>query len=79
MMRLGAKSRRFLDIVSLLGTDILKSLAHPNIDKAEQLLDWEPTIDFGTGMNPSPSNYAATRSMVDWYLESKDWVSELKI
>jgi phenylacetic acid degradation operon negative regulatory protein len=28
-MRLGAKSRRFLDIVSLLGTDILKSLAHP--------------------------------------------------
>ena len=64
-MRLGAKARRFLDIISLLGTDILKSLAHPNTDKAKRLLDWKPTIDFETGMNSSPSNYAETRSMVD--------------
>lgn len=42
---------------------------HANIDKAKQLLDWEPTIDFETGM----------KSMVDWYLENKEWVSKLKI
>lgn len=40
-----------------------------NIDKAKRLLDWEPTIDFETGM----------KDMVNWYLENKDWVKELKI
>lgn len=40
-----------------------------NIDKAKKLLDWEPLIDFETGMAKT----------VDWYLENKEWVGKLKI
>lgn len=40
-----------------------------NIDKAKQLLDWEPYVDFETGMQKT----------VDWYLENREWVSKLEI
>lgn len=40
-----------------------------NIDKAKRLLDWEPDINFESGMAKT----------VEWYLENRDWVSKLKI
>jgi len=40
-----------------------------NIDKAKKILDWEPRINFETGMEKT----------VAWYLENKEWVSELEI
>lgn len=40
-----------------------------DIDKAKQLLDWEPTVDFETGME----------RLVNWYLENKELVAKLKV
>lgn len=40
-----------------------------NIDKAKELLGWQPEIDFETGM----------KKMVEWYLENKGLVSKLEI
>ncbi|EDY82869.1 NAD dependent epimerase/dehydratase family [Verrucomicrobiia bacterium DG1235] len=40
-----------------------------NIDKAKKLLDWEPQIDFETGMQKT----------VEWYLENKNWISKLDV
>ncbi len=35
--------------------------------------------NLGGVMAKAQSNYAATRSMVNWYLENNDWVKELNI
>ncbi|MDQ8205633.1 GDP-mannose 4,6-dehydratase [Pelagicoccus sp. SDUM812003] len=40
-----------------------------NIEKAKELLNWSPEIDFDTGMQRT----------VDWYLENKEWVCDLRI
>lgn len=39
-----------------------------NIDKAKRLLDWQPEVDFDSGMQRT----------VDWYLANKDWISDLE-
>ena len=38
-----------------------------DISKAKDLLDWEPQVDFESGM----------RQTVDWYLENRDWLARL--
>ena len=38
-----------------------------NIEKAKQLLDWEPTIDFETGL----------QNTVAWYRDNKAWLSQI--
>lgn len=38
-----------------------------NIDKAKELLDWEPQIDFDTGMSRT----------VNWYRANKSWLSDI--
>lgn len=38
-----------------------------DISKAKELFDWEPQVDFETGM----------RQTVDWYLENRDWLVKL--
>ena len=40
-----------------------------NIDKAKRLLDWQPNIGFDSGM----------KDTVNWHLENRNFVSELKI
>ncbi|HCR37272.1 MAG TPA: nucleotide sugar epimerase, partial [Opitutae bacterium] len=40
-----------------------------NIDKAKQLLGWEPTIGFQTGVERS----------VQWYIDNRDWLRSIKL
>lgn len=40
-----------------------------NIDKAKELLDWEPEIGFEDGLE----------SLVAWYRENENWVKDLKL
>ncbi len=40
-----------------------------DIRKARRLLDWEPEIEVEEGL----------RKTIDWYLESKDWIRDIKV
>ena len=47
--------------------DIMETWA--NIDKAKNLLDWQPTVSLDEGL---------TRTL-DWYLANKDWLKDIKL
>jgi UDP-glucuronate 4-epimerase len=40
-----------------------------DISKAKDLLDWQPSLALDIGL----------KNTVDWYLEKKDWVDNLKL
>ena len=47
--------------------DILETWA--NIDKAKEILNWEPTVSLDEGLEKS----------IDWYLENKDWLKDINV
>ena len=47
--------------------DLMETWA--NIDKAKQLLDWTPQVTLEEGLERT----------VDWYLQNREWVRELKL
>jgi nucleoside-diphosphate-sugar epimerase len=48
-------------------TDIKETWA--DISKAKELLDWQPTVSLETGLERT----------VEWYLQNKNWVKDLKM
>ncbi len=48
-------------------TDMKETWA--DIHKAKALLDWEPTVDLDTGL----------KKTVEWYLENKDWLKDIRV
>lgn len=40
-----------------------------NIDKANRLLDWEPTVDLREGL----------KRCVDWYEKNRDWLAQIEV
>jgi len=40
-----------------------------NISKARELLDWEPQVSLKQGV----------ASVVDWYMENRDWAKEISL
>jgi len=48
-------------------TDMKQTWA--DIAKAEKILDWQPTIAFDDGL----------KRTVDWYLDNRDWLSDIKL
>ncbi len=40
-----------------------------DITKAKGILDWQPTVSFDDGL----------RKMVDWYVENRNWVKDIKL
>lgn len=56
-----------IDYQPVQKTDMNETMA--DITKAKKVLNWEPKIDFNTGLKES----------VDWYLKNIDWTSKVKI
>jgi UDP-glucuronate 4-epimerase len=48
-------------------TDVMATWA--NISRARELLDWEPQVDLKQGV----------ASVVDWYMENRDWAKEISL
>ena len=48
-------------------TDVKATWA--NISRSRELLDWEPRMTFDDGL----------RSVVDWYMDNKDWVKDVRV
>jgi nucleoside-diphosphate-sugar epimerase len=48
-------------------TDVMATWA--NISRARELLDWEPQVDLKQGV----------ASVVDWYMDNRDWASEISL
>jgi UDP-glucuronate 4-epimerase len=48
-------------------TDVMATWA--NISRARELLDWEPQVDLKQGV----------ASVVDWYMENRDWASRISL
>ena len=62
---LGKKA--IIDQKSFHKTDIKETWA--DISKAKELLDWQPSVTLDAGL----------KNTVDWYLQNKDWVKDLKL
>ena len=59
--------KAIIDQKSFHKTDIKETWA--DISKAKELLDWQPSVALDAGL----------KNTVDWYLENKDWVKDLKL